>query len=141
MEDPLSENSIIRLSKESLIRPPDAVNVVILFQMRDFKNVTKWSEYEELIRSFLVPVKTANPYIVLRELVNATPMRDESLSDFAVRLDKLLSSFIKAVQPSDFVPDEDKRSTTSFAKLAAFGAIKELMPPDSLRAMSLTLQL
>nr|XP_053641297.1 LOW QUALITY PROTEIN: uncharacterized protein LOC128694948 [Cherax quadricarinatus] len=45
--------------------------------------------------------------------------------------DKLLSSFINALQSSAFVPDEYKRSTASFATIAAFGAIKELMLPAS----------
>lgn len=84
--------------------------------------------------TFLVPMTDSDPYIILKEIVNATLTPNDSLCKFMVRLSNLLTSFIKAVQSSKFIPEEGKHAAPSFGKLATFGAIRELMPLTAFHA-------
>ncbi|XP_069943780.1 uncharacterized protein [Cherax quadricarinatus] len=131
VDGPPSESLLISIGKESLARSSAASNVFKLIRMKDFQDLTRWQDYEQLIRNYLEPVRETDPFVVLKELVCTAPRPEESLEEFALRLNNLMSSFVKAGRNSRYLNDSDKPALDGFARLAAFGVVKQLMPPTS----------
>nr|XP_053653788.1 uncharacterized protein LOC128703212 [Cherax quadricarinatus] len=105
-----SEICIISIGKESLARSPAASNVFNLIRNIDFQGLTKWAYYEQLMRNYLDPVRVTDPFMVLKELVCTAPRPEESLDEFALCLNNLMTSFVRAGQHFKYLADDDKRA-------------------------------